>query len=208
MTAHRRGTSAKLSAQQQGQAVQRVVHSDELNPRDRASATLVIVFAQQIEHVVRLTWDDVTVNDETVSVRLGATEIVLPPPLDEAFRQLAAAPGHDLTAAHPNSNWVFRGHFPGRHIDPAYLRGRLKTVFSTRAARLGTLHELTKQAPVAIIAEALGYSPATIERHAYASAATYAQYVAAIINAGTPERPSVTDNLRRDRDAKHPQMTR
>ncbi|MET9203500.1 Fis family transcriptional regulator, partial [Gordonia sp. NPDC003585] len=46
--------------------------------------------------------------------------------------------------------------------------------------RLGTLHELTKLAPAAILADALGYSPATIERHAVASAATYAQYVSAI----------------------------
>jgi hypothetical protein len=187
INAHRRGTSPKLSAEQQVEAVQRVVHSDELNPRDRAAATLVIVFAQQIEHVVRLTWDDVTLTNETVHIRLGATEIVLPAPLDEPLRQLGAAPSHDLTAAHPNTNWVFRGHSPGRHIDPAYLRGRLKAVFSTRAARLGTLHELTRQAPVAIIAEALGYSPATIERHTRASAATYAQYVAAVRErGGTP----------------------
>lgn len=33
----------------------------------------------------------------------------------------------------------------------------LETVFSTRAARLGTLHELTKLGPVPIIADALGY---------------------------------------------------
>ncbi|MFB8370990.1 hypothetical protein ACFC25_16715 [Pseudarthrobacter sp. NPDC055928] len=32
---------------------------------------------------------------------------------------------------------------------------------------------------MAIIAETLGYSPATIERHATDSAAAYAQYVAA-----------------------------
>ena len=52
-------------------------------------------------------------------------------------------------------------------------------MFSTRAARLGTLHELTKLAPTAIIAEVLGYALATIERHAVASAATYSQYIAA-----------------------------
>ncbi len=180
MTAHRRGTSPKLSAEAQDDAVQRVVHSDELSPRDRAAATLVIVFAQQVEDVVRLTWDDVTVTDETVSIRLGASDITLPPPLDESLRQLLAMPGHDQTAAHPNSNWVFRGHSPGQHIAAGHLRIRLQSVFSTRAARLGTLHELTRQAPVAILAETLGYSPATIERHAAGSAATYAQYVATI----------------------------
>jgi hypothetical protein len=55
-------------------------------------------------------------------------------------------------------------------------------VFSPQAARLGTLHELTKLAPVAIIADALGDAPATIERHALASASTYAKYVAATLH--------------------------
>ena len=180
MTPHRRGTSPKLSAADQGEAVHRVVHSGELSPRDRAAAVLVIVFGQQLEHVVRLTWRDVTVTDELVTISLGNTEIALPPPLDDPWRQLARSPGHDLTAAHPNTDWVFRGYSPGRHVQAAALRSRLQSAFGTRAARLGTLHELTKLAPVAIIAEALGYHPSTIERHAVGSAATYARYVAAV----------------------------
>jgi hypothetical protein len=92
-------------------------------------------------------------------------------------------PSHGLTAAHPNSKWVFTGHSPGKHINPGYLTQRLTRLFSTRAARLGTLHELTKLAPVAIIADTLGYSPTTIERHATDSAAAYAQYMAAVRSA-------------------------
>ncbi|MGK2874162.1 MAG: hypothetical protein ACSLEW_00765 [Nocardioides sp.] len=176
---HRRGTSPKLPKSEQDAAVERVVHGDELTVRDRAAAILVIVFGQHIEDVIQLTWDDVTVTDDVVTIRLGKTEFALPSPLDEPIRHLAAAPGNDLTASHPNSNWVFRGYSPGRHIHGASLRSRLKTVFSTRAARLGTLHELTKLGPVPIIAEALGYHPSTIERHAIGSASTYAEYVAA-----------------------------
>jgi hypothetical protein len=176
---HRRGTSDKLSSSAQEEAVQRIVHTDELTPRDRAAAILVLVFGQQIEDVVELTWDNVNVTDELVTIRLGSIDIAITEPLDGPWRHLAASPGFDMTAAHPRSRWVFRGYSPGRHIDPASLRDRLSAIFSTRAARLGTLHELTKLAPVAVIAEALGYSPVTIERHAIGSAATYAQYVAA-----------------------------
>jgi hypothetical protein len=179
MTPHRRGTSPKLSASEQDTALQRIVNPDQLNPRDHAAAILVLVFAQQIEDVIRLTWDDVTVTDELVTVRLSHSNIALPPPLDQPWRQLAEQPSHDLTAAHPHSNWVFRGSSPGQPIHAATLRNRLRDLFSTQAARLGTLHELTKLTPVAIIAEALGYHPTTIERHAIASATTYAQYVAA-----------------------------
>lgn len=177
---HRRGTSSRLSSSDQSTVVQRVVHGDDLAPRDRAAAILVLVFGQQLEDVAGLTWNDVHVSDDLVTVRVGAIEIALPEPLAEPWRQLALKPGHDQTAAHPNSNWVFRGTSPGRHINSSQLRHRLSDVFSTRAARLGTLHELTKVAPVALLAETLGYSPATIERHAVDSASAYARYVGTI----------------------------
>jgi len=176
---HRRGTSPKLPKSEQDAAVERVVHTDELTARDRAAAILVIVFGQHIEDVIQLTWDDVNMTDEVVTIRLGKTKFALPSPLDEPLRQLAAAPGNDLTASHPNSNWAFRGYSPRSHIHGSSLRSRLKSVFSTRAARLGTLHELTKLGPVTIIADALGYHPSTIERHAIGSASVYSQYIAA-----------------------------
>jgi hypothetical protein len=177
---HRRGTSPRMSASEQQMAVQRVVHTDELSPRDRVAAILVLVFGQQIENVAALTWDDVTVTDDLVTVRLGVIEIALPDPLDRPWRTLVADPCNDQTAAHPISTWVFRGYSPGRHLEADRLRTRLAEVLSTRAARLGTLHELTKLAPVAILAEALGYSPSTLERHALDSATAYARYVAVI----------------------------
>lgn len=177
---HRRGTSLRMSAVDQEQALNRVVHTDELTARDRAAAILVLVFGQQIEDVVGLTWDDVEVTEDLVAVRVGAIEIALPDPLDGPWRELAASPSNDLTAAHPNSNWVFRGYSPGRHIGASHIRNRLRQVFSARAARLGTLYELAKVAPVAILAEALGYHPATIERHAVDSGTAYARYIAAV----------------------------
>jgi hypothetical protein len=72
---------------------------------------------------------------------------------------------------------VVRGSSPGEHIRAATLRNRLRDLFSTRAARLGTVHELTKLTPVAILAETLGYHPTTIERHAAMAAATYARHI-------------------------------
>jgi hypothetical protein len=66
------------------------------------------------------------------------------------------------------------------------LRERLRTVFGIRAARLGTFAELSKLAPVAVIAETLGHHPATIERHAVDSATSYSEHVAVSHAAGGP----------------------
>ncbi|MEV8112386.1 Fis family transcriptional regulator [Pseudarthrobacter oxydans] len=175
---HRRGTSPRLAKPGQDEALKRII-DDGLDTRDRAAAILILVFGQQAENIARLTWNDVSITEELVTIQLGTIQIALPDPLDKPWRELAANPRHDLTASHPNTTWVFRGASPGRHIHPGHLTTRLSKLFSTRAARLGTLHELTKLAPVAIIAETLGYSPTTIERHATDSAAAYAQYVAA-----------------------------
>jgi hypothetical protein len=136
-----------------------------------------VVFAQQVEDVAALTRGQVDVGLDRVTIALDDTAIDLPPPLDEPFRELAAS-SHSNTASHPNSNWFFPGVAPGRHISPAQLRERLHPLFSPRAARLGTLHELTKLTPIAIIAEALGYTAQTIEQHAKGAAITYAEYVA------------------------------
>lgn len=118
-------------------------------------------------------------------------QIVVEAPIERAFTVFTERfgdfkpPEHNLLGAPISEtvfeprvgNWVFRGYSPGGHINASSLRYRLRTVFSTRAARLGTLHELTKLAPTTVIAEALGYSPGTTERHAVSSASTYARYI-------------------------------
>src|SRR5262249_38992756 len=75
-------------------------------------------------------------------------------------------------------------HYPPGGLDEACDRpGLLRPPLSSpRAARLGTLHELTKPAPVAIIAEAPRLTPKTIEAHAPAWGADYARYVGAIVD--------------------------
>lgn len=179
MQPHRRGTAVRLSHPEQARALARVVDREKLTPRDRLAAILVLVLAQRVEDVVRLTWDQVTVDDDRVTITIGAHPVELPPPLDEPLRQLVTDPGQDRTAAHPHSPWIFRGHSPGQHIDASHLRRRLKTVCAPRAARLGTLEELTKLSPIPVLAEILGYHPSTIERHATNAASTYARYIAA-----------------------------
>lgn len=101
---HRRGTSPRPGAAEQARAVHHVVHTEHLRPRERTAAILVLVFGQQMQDVVFLTWDQIHISDDLVTVRIAATTITLPSPLDEPWRALAADPGHDATATHPASN--------------------------------------------------------------------------------------------------------
>jgi hypothetical protein len=178
VTPHRRGTAPRMPIEQQNAVIEKVAHQQTLHPRDRLAAILVIVFAQHGEDVAALTWNQITITADAVTIDLAGVPIDLPPPLDEPVRTLAANRYNSQTAAHRNSPWVFRGYTPGRHIAPTHLRNYLRPVLAALEARLDTLNELTQTTPIAILAETLGYSPQTLEAHARASASTYARYVA------------------------------
>lgn len=91
MTPHRRGTSPKMPAKQQKKIIEHVNTTGDLSPRIRAAAILVLVFGQQIERVIKLTWNDVTVADELVTIKLADLPIALPAPLDEPIRELSTS---------------------------------------------------------------------------------------------------------------------
>lgn len=101
IVAHRRCTSPRRARPGQDEALKRVVHHEGQETRDRAVAILILVFGQQAENIARLTWNDVTVNEELVTIQRGTTRIALPDPLIEPWHELAANPAYDLTASHP-----------------------------------------------------------------------------------------------------------
>jgi integrase len=177
MPRHRRGTAARMSLTEQREASANLTDPEVMSSRDRVAGVLVLVFGQQIEDVVRLTWKDVDLRTGQVSILLSGVPLPVPEPFDEAWRTLRQETLAPNTAAHPTTDWVFPGTKPGQPVNPDHLAQRLRQHLQVRAARLGTLNELTKLAPVTIAAEALGYSPHTLELHAKDSGATYAQYI-------------------------------
>jgi hypothetical protein len=133
MTPHRRGTSARMPAAQQDQAIQAVLNhpKDDLPARDRLGAILVLVFGQQIEDVVQMTWDQANLIDEPITLAIGDYPIELPPPLDEPLRQLHTNPAAAQTAAHAANRWIFIGVSPGQHLTAAHLRAKIKGLIAT-----------------------------------------------------------------------------
>lgn len=177
MAPHRRGTAPRMSLAEQRKARTELTNVESMSLRDRVAGVLILVFGQQVEDIVRLTWNDVTVTAADATVNLGGIPLPVPEPFDAAWRELWLETRSHNTAAHPNSNWVFPGGKPGQPVNPDHLANRLRQHLQVRAARLGTLNELTKLAPMSIAAEALGYAPTTLELHARDSGSTYAQYV-------------------------------
>lgn len=130
-----------------------------------------------------MTWDDVRGSFRaiaklprvTVTSSSVTTWAVAPPERERRSRPDRGPPEQPLGLPRPLP-------WPAHQRHESVRQTPSPRIFSTRATRLGTLHELTKLAPVAIVAEALGYSPETIETHATAPAADYARYVGAILD--------------------------
>jgi integrase len=71
VTPHRRGTAPRLSTEQQNAVIEQVVHQQTHHPRDRFAAILMIVFAQRAEDVAALTWSQVRITADIVTVDLA-----------------------------------------------------------------------------------------------------------------------------------------
>ncbi|MBU8868500.1 hypothetical protein [Paenarthrobacter aromaticivorans] len=62
--------------------------------------------------MARLIWDGVIVSDDLVTIQLGKIQIALPDPVAQPWRELAANPGHELTAHTPRQVGYSAEHHP------------------------------------------------------------------------------------------------
>jgi hypothetical protein len=92
------------------------------------------------------------------------------------------------TAANPASPWLFPGQLAGEHRSYRRLIVSLNRLgIPARASRLAAWHQLVRQAPPAVLADALGVSPDTATRHALLAGADWAAYASRRSSLATPE---------------------
>jgi hypothetical protein len=66
----------------------RILHAPDLAVSDRVAAALVVLFAQPLVRITRRRVANVLLADDTVRLRLAASPVELPSPLDDHLRQL------------------------------------------------------------------------------------------------------------------------
>ncbi len=115
--------------------------------RIRAIACLMLLHAQPLSRILRLTTSDITHDDGQTWICFGHP----PAPVPEPFASLL----HQQISAQPasHSDWLFPGRNPGQPA--AY--GTIFTLlrdrgFPMRTARVSALHQLVLQAPAPVIA--------------------------------------------------------
>ena len=98
-TGGRGGPTAPIIDQDLIEIARRLLHDPQITTRDRIAGSLVVLFARPVIRVARLTVDDITIDTDTVAIRLGSTAIVVPEPLAGELRGLVADRSCSATAS-------------------------------------------------------------------------------------------------------------
>jgi hypothetical protein len=149
--------------------LRRFLTDDQIELRTRVAASLVLLWAQPVSRLVRLTTADVTSEDGQVWLRLGHPPIPVPGPLDTMLRELAASRANMNTAANPDCDWLFPGGRAGQPLTATALLQQLQPLgIHATQTRTAAFRQLVLQAAAPVVAKALGYQHGTAAKHAAA----------------------------------------
>ena len=136
-------------------------------------------YADNTSRIAALRTTDTSCADVATRLKLGADWLDVPEPVATLLRQHLRDRGNMTTAANPASPWLFPGQLAGEHRSFRRLVRVLHQLgIPARASRLAAWRELVRNAPPAVLADALGVSPGTAMRHAFLGGADWSAYAA------------------------------
>ncbi|MEU7967350.1 hypothetical protein AB0D09_28395 [Streptomyces sp. NPDC049097] len=157
--------------------LRRVLNDDSLPLRARVAAALVLLYAQPVSRIVRLTIDDITDDETTVTVRLGEPPSPLPKPAADLLRAYIRSRQQMPYASSRSSQWLFPGRQPRQPMNPVSLQVHLRKIgIPPQRGRTSAIRQLVLQAPAPIIAKALGYHDKTATRLVTEAGGTWSRY--------------------------------
>ncbi len=152
------GPTSTLDGEQRWEQARWLLRDDTIETTDRVAGLLVLLYAQKVAAISRLTLQHVEHSDRGVSIRLGQRPLSLPEPLAALVLELVAnRQGHAIVGDGGTSPWLFPGGQPGRPISASRLSERLRHLgVYPSTARSSALMQLSTELPAAVIARMLG----------------------------------------------------
>ncbi len=118
------GPTGPIDADQRSETARRLLHDDTLPVATRVAGLFVVLYAQRVTHIARLTVDDVATTGDRVGLVLGSVPVTLPDPMTRLVAELVATRrGHAVSGDSGKSRWLFPGGQPGRPISGRVNRG-------------------------------------------------------------------------------------
>jgi hypothetical protein len=156
----------------------RACMSNEDTPIDlRVAVILMLLYAQPLTRILRLTVDDITHDNEQLVIRFGEPASPVPEPFATLLLTLVGDRFEPATATRGTSRWLFPGGVPGQPRNRETFYRRVRSLgFPIRAARVSTLRQLVLDAPAPVVATALGFHQTTTTRQATNAGGTWSRY--------------------------------
>ena len=141
----------------------RLLHDpDSASIEDRASACLILLYAQPAAKIAALTTSDITVRDGDTYLTLGPEPLLLIPPLDALVTALPVTKPFGTASALADPRWLFTGKNAGTHLHPTPLMHRMNRLgIITRPSRNTALLHLASTTPPAVFASLIGINIGT-----------------------------------------------
>jgi hypothetical protein len=176
----REQTPKPISLRYRIELLRRIHVGDGMDLTERVIAILILLYAQPLNRITRLTLDDITLDARgQMLIRLGDPPAPVPAPFDAIINDYLAARPNLTTATNPNSTWLFPGRRAGQPLHPTSIRLRLSTLgIPNLPGRSRALREMLLQAPPAVVAGMLGYTAGKAEAIAAEAGATWKHYAA------------------------------
>jgi hypothetical protein len=148
-----------------------------MSGRGACPGCLVLLYAQPVSRIVRLTVEDIIRDGAEVLLRLGDPPTPVPEPFASLLLAAASQRQNMSTATNPSLRYLFPGRRAGQPINPYTLYPAMRELgIPTQAARTSAIRQLVLQAPAPVIAQALGYHPNTTHRHAADAGGIWIRY--------------------------------
>lgn len=157
--------------------IRRAVTDEQIPAMDRVAAMLLLLYAQPITRIVRLTLDDISDHDGQVQLRLGDPPTPVPEPFATLLLDYTAARPNTKTATNPDTRWLFPGRRANQPLHPSTIEKRLGGLgFSPGRARTSAIRQLVLQAPAPVVARMLGYHDESVAGIAAQAAGPWSHY--------------------------------
>ncbi|MGP3965760.1 hypothetical protein ACTWPT_58440 [Nonomuraea sp. 3N208] len=159
-------------------ALRRLLIDVEIPQRLGVAGIIVLLYAQPLTRIVRLTVDDLVHEGEAVFLRLGEPPSPVPAPVASLRLDYVAARDNMNTATNRASRWLFPGRRAHQPCRPDHLSELLNEIGIPAAARGAAIRQQLLEMPAPVVADALGYHDKTTARLLREGGGAWSRYTA------------------------------
>ncbi len=189
----RRTQTEPLAAEQRWKRARWLLNDATIPTADRIAGLFILLYAQPVSAIARLTTDRIATHDAGVHVQFGDTRLLLLDPLAELVAEhLESRRSYAIVGRKDPTPWLFPGAHPGQHISEGHLGRRLARLgIYSHPGRHAALLDLSTQLPAAVLSRLLGVSASTADRWTTRSGNSWAGYAAAVQRRGQRGEPDL-----------------